>query len=259
MKILQYNVWNGCQEDPERFARFSQWLKNQAYDVVGLNELNGWNQMPGMRKRGEDLGYSHAELFVTQRSRTFVGILSKHPIKLVETREIPFHHGVLHVCIRNVHYLITHLTSVEATDREREAMVLAEMVRSISGALVLMGDMNTLSSLDQEQYMADKLVEVLRCKHNLRCKFLANSQTINYKPMQRLLDAGLTDLCAGIKGNYSVPTAVNQDESHATQMRIDYILVNDTFLNWSPKAQILHNDQVDVLSDHYPVECTWEK
>ena len=37
MSVLQYNVLNGCQGDPDRLTRLGAWLKQQAYDVVGLN------------------------------------------------------------------------------------------------------------------------------------------------------------------------------------------------------------------------------
>ena len=89
MRILQYNILNGCQDDPDRLKRLGAWLKQQAYDVVGLNELNGWNQLPSMHQLAQDWGYSHAEIFVTERSPRFVGVLSKHPIELVETRFVP--------------------------------------------------------------------------------------------------------------------------------------------------------------------------
>jgi len=261
MRILQYNILNGCQDDPDRLKRLGAWLKQQAYDVVGLNELNGWNQLPGMLQLAQDWGYSHAELFVTERSPRFVGVLSKHPIKLVETREASFNHGLLHVIIRGVHYLVTHLTPVDTASREKETAVLAEIVSATLQPLVLMGDMNTLSLLDQEEHAASGLADVLRRDSALRRKFLTSEQIISYRPMQQLLDAGLRDLGATVKAAYSVPTAANRDKAHAARMRLDYILVNEAFLGQRPevRVRILHNEEVDTLSDHYPVECVSEE
>ena len=261
MRILQYNILNGCQDDPDRLKRLGAWLKQQAYDVVGLNELNGWNQLPGIHQLAQDWGYPHAELFVTEGSPRFVGVLSRHPIKLAETCEVSFNHGLLHVVICGVNYLVTHLTPVDTASRERETAVLAEMVSATSQALVLMGDMNTLSILDHEEHATSGLTDVLRRDPALRRKFLINDQEINYRPMQQLLEAGLTDLGATVQAAYSVPTAANRDKAHAARMRLDYILVNEAFLGQRSEVQvrILHNEEVDTLSDHYPVECVWEE
>ena len=51
MRILQYNILNGCRKDPDRLARLRSWLKAQAYHVAGFNELNGWHKPLGMRSR----------------------------------------------------------------------------------------------------------------------------------------------------------------------------------------------------------------
>ena len=115
--------------------------------------------------------------------------------------------GLLHVVICGVHYLVTHLTPVDAASREKETAVLAEMVSATLEALVLMGDMNTLSLLDQEEHATSGLVDVLRRDLALRRKFLTSDQNINYRPMQQLLEAGLRDLGATVQVAYSVPTA----------------------------------------------------
>ena len=75
--------------------------------------------------------------------------------------------------------------------------------------------------------------------------------------MQQLLEAGLRDLGATVQAAYSVPTAANRDKAHAAGMRLDYILVNEAILGQRPgvRVRIIHNEEVDTLSDHYPVEC----
>jgi endonuclease/exonuclease/phosphatase family metal-dependent hydrolase len=44
---------------------------------------------------------------------------------------------------------------------------------------------------------------------------------------------------------------------HAAHLRLDYILANKHFFKNNPKVRILHEGDVNYLSDHYPVECTW--
>ena len=42
MKLLQYNILDGCQ-DAGRFARLCAWISAQTYDIICFNELNGWS------------------------------------------------------------------------------------------------------------------------------------------------------------------------------------------------------------------------
>jgi endonuclease/exonuclease/phosphatase family metal-dependent hydrolase len=74
--------------------------------------------------------------------------------------------------------------------------------------------------------------------------------------MQILLEAGLLDLCNEKNAGYTVPTPLNTDEAHIAKMRLDYILVNKAFERFRPRVKILRNKELEILSDHYPVECT---
>jgi endonuclease/exonuclease/phosphatase family metal-dependent hydrolase len=41
---------------------------------------------------------------------------------------------------------------------------------------------------------------------------------------------------------------------HAAQLRLDYILANEQLLKNKPQVRILHEGEVDSLSDHYPID-----
>jgi endonuclease/exonuclease/phosphatase family metal-dependent hydrolase len=73
--------------------------------------------------------------------------------------------------------------------------------------------------------------------------------------MQRLLDAGLTDLGAAVEERHAVPTAVNADKMHAARMRLDYMLANAALAPAAGPARPLHTADTDRLSGHYPIEC----
>ena len=259
MRILQYNIWNGCRDDPDRLARLGAWLGEHAYDVVGLNELDGWDAPPGLPGRGRAWGYPHAALGPTGHSTSLLGVLARHPIRVLGTHTHPFHHGVLHVAIRGVQYLITHLTPVDAAGREREAAALAALAAGHAGPVVVMGDLNTLSPLDAPAHAAAGLAAVLQEDATLRRKFLTADGLIDYRPMRRLLAVGLHDPGAAVAGDYTVPTPVNDDTTHAARMRLDYVLVNAALLAHAPTVRTLRGREVDALSDHYPVECTWDE
>lgn len=255
MNVLQFNIFDGCNDSSERLRNIGSWLTTRSYDIVGFNELLDWRESPDMKGRARKWEYPYSEIFVTERSRHFVGVMSKFPITVIGRIEESFHHGLLHVMIRGDHYLITHLSPGDSSAREMEANRIAELVQ-IDAPLLLMGDLNTLSPLDKMTHNRAGLLEVLMADSSLRRKFVKGG-SINYRPMQTLLNAGLQDLGAADKGAYSVPTSYNQDKMHAAKMRLDYMLANNAFLDRSPQVHIIRGNEVDLLSDHYPIECTW--
>ncbi|HWV25421.1 MAG TPA: endonuclease/exonuclease/phosphatase family protein [Thermomicrobiales bacterium] len=256
MRILHYNILDGCQGEPARLAGLGGWLTDQAFDFVGLNELNGWNVSPGISELSSDWGYPHHALLETTRRPYFVGAISRHPIQRIATFEKGFHHGMLVLDVMGIHVVITHLTPVSADDREREAARIVEILEEVDGPVLLMGDLNTLSPEDRDRHMASDLAGSLRQNAHLARKFLDAQGEINYRPMQILLDAGLVDLSRS--QDPTVPTAANTDAAHAAPMRLDYIMGNRQLLSdKAPVAETLYEDPLPQLSDHFPVACTW--
>lgn len=261
MSILQYNVLDGCR-DEKRLAGLDSWIASQAYDLIGFNELNGWTRSK-LASYAFRWGYSHSYLYETRGSEYYVGLVSKFPIEIINRTEGPFYHGLLHVKVNEVHILITHLCSSDSVERERETDYIAGIVRSITEPLLVMGDLNTLSPLDDTYYMECSLVHTLAQDDKLTKKFMRCGR-LNYNPMQTLLDAGLSDAGhdsgqeRGLTFQYSVPTSVNQDHMHAACLRLDYVLVNESLRKRGPAASIIRDTHVDFLSDHYPIKCQWD-
>jgi endonuclease/exonuclease/phosphatase family metal-dependent hydrolase len=182
MRILQYNILKGCQGDPDRRKRLEEWLKNRSYDIVGFNELNGWNIEPGIKAFANQIDYPYYWLFETQHSPFFIGVVSHHPITILEEIGTPFFHGVLHFLIRDIHFIITHLTHVSIMEREKEAETLSQKLAGIKEPAVLMGDLNTLSPIDQKFYDQIGLVRVLNSEPLLKNNFLDKKIRLNYRP-----------------------------------------------------------------------------
>ncbi len=147
----------------------------------------------------------------------------------------------------------------EATEREQAAAALAALATGHASPVVVMGDLNTLSPLDAPAHAEADLVAVLREDASLRRKFLSADGLIDYRPMRRLLAAGLHDPGAAVAGDYTVPTPINDDTTHVARMRLDYVLVNAALLARAPMVRTLRGGEVDRLSDHYPVECAWDE
>jgi hypothetical protein len=75
MKVLQYNILEGCQGERERFNKLSRWMGQCDYDVIGFNELNGWSEPPTLADNAKGWGYSYSELFHLKESKYFIGVV----------------------------------------------------------------------------------------------------------------------------------------------------------------------------------------
>lgn len=253
MRILQYNILDGCREQ-QRFTRFNGWMMKQSYDIVGFNEMNGWTAEEFQRCAGS-WGYPHTCLLETKISPYFIGVAAKWPIVTLARSASPFYHGMLHVKINGVHFLLTHMSPEDSRHREQEAAEIARRLHHITEPAVVMGDLNTLSPADREHYERVGLPQRLNAKPSLLRKYMVDGQ-INFRPMEILLEAGLKDTYEGAF-QYSVPTRINGDPMHAAGVRLDYILANVALQALRPQSRIVRDEEVDTLSDHYPVECWW--
>ncbi len=256
MKILHYNILNGCRKEPERLAQLGAWLRTEAADLVAFNELNGWTSET-LASAAATWGYDYAHV-MELHSQHHLGVIARDPFQIVAEIDEGFHHGLLDVRCSGLRLLITHLTPVSAVDRHREAELLAERVGGIAGPAILIGDLNTLSPLDAPWYETIDARTELSSAPPLRRKFLSPDDAIDYGPMQCLLDAGLIDAGAQQQVRHSVPTPFNKDPMHAVLLRLDYALANSAAAGGIQWVCIRHGEEVDSLSDHYPLEVVWD-
>src|SRR5690625_542813 len=253
MKLLQFNILDGCPSKA-RYEKFKAWMAKKDYDVIGLNELNDWDANK-LQTHAKEWGYDHSVVFEMETSPYYVGFLSKTPIEIIRKDEENFYHGLLHVKTKGTHFLIAHLTPFESSYREKETKQIAEFVQAIKEPTVVMGDMNTLSPLDDAHYQREKLAERL-AKGKILSKQLLKNGEINYQPMNTLLEAGLYDI--GFTGEFTstFPTPLEHDLTKAVIRRIDYILANAEFMKRHPIATVIKDSEVEAISDHYPIACT---
>lgn len=253
MRLLQYNIWDGCH-DAQRYQQLHDFLVRESYDIVGFNELKFWTAEAFKRKMS-DSGYPHTRFLSMETSAYAIGVASKYPIEVVMTKETePLHHGMLHVKIGHLHFIITHLSPASSEHRERETVFIGDYVKEIAEPLILMGDLNTLSPLDKEHYEKINLFEKLNeTEHGRKCHLKEGA--INYQPMQTLLEAGLHDVGEYQKLDHSMPTKVHENYKQRRHVRIDYVLVNEQLLNKKLKARVIRTAELEKVSDHYPVEC----
>jgi exonuclease III len=107
----------------------------------------------------------------------------------------------------------------------------------------------------------------------LQSKFLRQRDeggwSIDYRPMSKLLRAGLVDAYTRIgarkpeardDGGFTVPTELSHDSGHAKPMRIDYMLANSFLLSAYPRVQVrvVVNSETQAISDHFPLDILFD-
>jgi len=258
LKILQYKILDGCRTE-ERYKMLTEWLLREKYDVVGFNEMNEWTRNEFQREMGK-IGFPHTYLFIMESSNYHIGIASKFPIEYINQREEkPFHHGMLHVKIKDTHFIVTHLCPFEAAYRELETGYIANYIQDIKDPLIVMGDLNTLSPLDKTYYEREEVLGKIKSRERVSLQHTYKGK-LNYLPMETLLDAGLYDINHEEVIDYSAPTQINgegvlfEENESKVYVRIDYVLANKPMLDKQPNAKIIRKE-LAMISDHYPIEC----
>ena len=262
LKVIQFNVDHGGES---RRAAVLSWLLQQNADVVGFCEANKWqHNLSGI---AASAGYEHAEIFPTEHGYP-LAVFSKTPIEVVGRHEIHFERGVLHVQILGIHFFIAHLNAHNSTAREEETKYLGTLVRRVTLPVVVMGDMNTLSPLDDKELQSMvtenqpllQALSSLHCYRAMRRKFLQGpefNKRFNYKPMMNLLEAGLVD--ASSARMTTEPTNIPCDQANycdCPHLRLDYMLISTQLaaMDLPPTAHVVIDDQTKILSDHFPIE-----
>lgn len=252
MRVLQYNILDGCNSD-KRFLKLDNWIQqNEHYDIIGFNEMNGWTS-ESLKIQAKKWGFEYSYLLTPKTSPYYIGVISKLPIKLINTYEEEFHHGLIHVEIKNIQYFLTHLKPFGSIQREEETKFIAKLTRSLNKPAIIMGDLNTLSPLDKNHYNQMGVLESFLSDKKFNAELHNNK--INYNPLQILLDAGFYDIGYSDYFQYTIPTVLG---GSPIKRRIDYFLVNEKVKQLNPQTLIINSNEVEEVSDHYPVECYWE-
>ena len=283
--ILFWNI--NLASDAKRLDGIGAALQAHGVTVAALCEVP-WSA-EATEQQATRWGYAHhAILRADGRKHRFnIAILSQHPIeRLASVHAAPFFHGCLCVSISlsdttreevdraPLVLCATHLTPGKPQKRREEALALRKTVLpdamrlASSSHLLLVGDMNALSSADATVHTEQGLARRLMAS-NSWAKFSLDGR-LDYRVMDALTrdDAegadgggprwvGLVDLVklTNASSTQTVPTQRTTDPSHAAPMRLDFALATDAMLRSYPgtRAQILTGDAVSSLSDHFPV------
>ena len=172
LRIVQWNVLDGCDRAPSRLGGIGRWLIEHGADVVALNEMNGWSDV-SFGQLARSWGFRYSQLLETSTGY-HLALASRAPMALeFASSAAPFHHGVMLLQIGGLRVCLTHLSPRSAVQRGAEAQAILQLERQPPRrGFVLVGDLNTLSPLDADEHHASALTARLSTDAGLARKFL---------------------------------------------------------------------------------------
>jgi exodeoxyribonuclease-3 len=249
-KLITYNVMDGMSKDatPGK-TQFGAWLKAQAPDIVGFQELNDFTDD---KLKALAASYGHPFSVLMDRGKYKVGITSKHPIFGVQIVNEGMAHGFIMAQIQGYHIVVAHLDPHNYLHRREEIKTILAAInaarRDPSEKWIIMGDLNSFSPLDKEFYATDDRrrqrdmadAKVHSYNHNL-----VNGDAIDYDAQKAILDNQFVDSFHAIKDN--------QLHSSETTGRIDYIYVTSNLASNIVTANFIRDAFTAKHSDHVPM------
>ncbi|AOM75714.1 endonuclease/exonuclease/phosphatase family protein [Pedobacter steynii] len=123
LKIISYNVYNYFESEQERKQRFISWATIQQADVIAYQELVNINAQE-LTQLGQSIGHPYTAL--AKEKGYAVGISSKYPIQEVKTVTKGMHHGFMAVRIKDLNFIIVHLSPFSHEKRQEEIGLITD-------------------------------------------------------------------------------------------------------------------------------------
>jgi endonuclease/exonuclease/phosphatase family metal-dependent hydrolase len=261
MRVLTYNIRNGGQ--PDRLDRIVDVVTAQRPDLVGLQELRGFDRDLGRRMREVAAATGMAPFLGRSRFGQPVAVLVRESAQVLDRGPIrrPFHHAAMSVTVATdrgpLTAISTHLNPYRGWKRRFEARWIAARIRR-DRLMLVMGDLNTLDPWTDHTEQLRDLAPEFRSRHLRRGR-------VDSRPVEVLVDAGLVDLyrraadtagSAGTAGpaglDYTAPTS-DGGGTEFSRMRLDYVLGTPGVADLTRTCRIVSGGAAESASDHYPV------
>jgi endonuclease/exonuclease/phosphatase family metal-dependent hydrolase len=255
LTVMSFNILDGGLSYGEgRLDGVIEIVNQQRPDVLVLCECNGF-ELSGSERlyeverrvgmRGSlalaTTGY-HVAAFA--RDATWV---SAKPLK-------GFYHAALRVKLVVAGEPLTvvgaHLCPFSAQMRLAEAEILAYEAKE-DECVLLMGDLNALSSLDDTREALSAMSPQRRARHR------GTTGQADTRALEVLMAAGFADLAdrSGTR-EFTYPTAL-REELNKPRIRIDYILATAPLADRATQFSVMRGATAERASDHYAVVATF--
>ncbi|MBB1287292.1 endonuclease/exonuclease/phosphatase family protein [Flavisolibacter sp. BT320] len=269
MKMINYNVLHGFNNDSLLENRFVDWAKRQGADIFSFQELNGFTEerLAALAKR-----YGHAYVAINTDVTHPIGLTSRFPITNVQRETVKMWHSYLYGNINGLHVFVTHLSPFEVKLRRQDVDLLLTKAKQLPAGegVIIAGDFNAVAAKDSAHYGKDLLTAMRRSEGRREPKSglpIVKGKTIyrnnldngkmDYTVTNKMIVAGFNDAFYLTNRTFknSVPT-----KGHATKnskiRRIDFVWVNNALAKQVKAVDIVQDEETHTLSDHYPVIMT---
>ncbi len=255
IRLITYNVWYGFIKVPDRHTNFIRWMIYQEPDIVCLQELNDYTPMALERDAGQ-WGHQHTVLLKEDGFPT--GITSRFPIEDVTRVREGFHHGLIRVRIKGVYIYVIHLHPSDHEVRSREMKLIVEDIGKLpTGKVILAGDFNALSPLDSIFYDQDRLTSFFGARDKDYGEKNLKNGGLDYQVLRNLASTGFVDSEARYRGSGTFtgtfPTQIEKEGEHGDSRRLDYIFLQQAYVDKLLHVEVADDPVTLRLSDHLPV------
>ena len=239
-KIVNWNVLYGFNHK-KSVKQGANWIKNQAADVVALQELNGHNQV-GFKELAAEWRHDHAAIL--KKEGFPVGLTSNQPIEVIERRVKDFHHGYLHCKTHGIHFFVVHFWPGKYWEVDWILDKTAPLIER-GEKIIILGDFNGNSRKDEDFLIAN-----------------ATLRKRDYTFVDKVEAKGFVDIVHkhDPKAKISQPSPItiprwtkDMEELKLKRYRIDFVFADKSFAEQSHSGTISLGREIETISDHYPI------
>jgi endonuclease/exonuclease/phosphatase family metal-dependent hydrolase len=257
MKIMTYNIYRGGgHQDLSRIDYVTHSICDINPDILAVQEANNFEDKNyyQLKKFAKMSGFNHYQLgngMLTKSNNMYhVALFSKTPIEV--PKQYPnFRNGNLNAIIDTdigkINVFNTHLNPFTEEERMKELEVIIKNSKRYPQSIIL-GDLNSLSySDDYDPKIKDTFNRTQKEK-------FTKDDKLQFEVIKRLEKKGFTDTAKLLNLNNipTVPTRLNKDPGHKTQLRLDYIFVSEELAKNVVQGEVVKTSYTNAASDHYP-------
>ena len=253
LTYLSYNILYGFNNDSLVKDQYIKWVTPIDPDIVAYQETNKFTQ-----KTLEVFAarYKHPYAILAKEPGFPVALTSKYPIVNVQKVLDNMWHGYIYANILDYHIFVLHLSPFSYQKRQHEIRQIIAHAKLLpkNAKIIFSGDFNAMADIDKAQYGADMVAAMKKSEEaQAHIRNLNNGQP-DYTVLNQMTEAGYVDVFQKVNGTfkYSVPTK-KYDSAVPRHKRIDFIWVSPNLTRNLLSSDIIHDQDTDVLSDHYPV------
>lgn len=258
IRIASYNLWNGSKET---YNRLVDYVKEQHFDVLCLQEVNGWQDgnFAKLNDFMDRAGFTDNE-FGNSNSEYKLATLTTLPIISKTVHQEGFWHCVIetHVKFSDKELVIfnVHLDPWKEDPRVKEVERLLNKVDP-NKLNIITGDFNSLSQ--QDNYPPDFLAMLQKQRF-----YKFGQDALDFRVTDMLTRAGFIDAAAHLgRMDITVPTSYGESDKNTEAVpvsevpaRIDYAFVSSSLASMIKDFQVIKNEETDKISDHFPIVLT---